>query len=420
MTASAAPRRTNWAGNVTFSTDRWLQPRSIAELQAAVAAERSVRPVGTGHSFTPIADTSGALVSLDLMPPTAEVDSDRGVVRVSGGLRYAQLADALRGSGLALANTASLPHISLAGACATGTHGSGVGNRVLSAAARSLTLVTAAGDLLRVERGSAEWPAAALSLGRLGVVAELELDLVPHFEIAQTVLDHPDEAEVASRLMEVLAAAYSVSVFTDWAGHLQIWVKEQVGRAGSWDGATTWGGRPADGPRHPIPGMPVESTTEQLGAPGPWGDRLPHFRAGFTPSAGAELQSEFLLPLTRATDAWAALSEIRDTIAPVLQISEVRAIAPDDLWLSPTGGLLSVAFHFTWQPDTARVLPVVRLVEERLAEFGARPHWGKVFTAGRAELARVHPRLGDFAALARELDPDRKLGNDLVDGWLGL
>lgn len=420
MTASTAPRRTNWAGNVTFSTDRWLSPRSIAELQAVVAAEPSVRPVGTGHSFTPIADSTGALVSLDQMPPTAEVDTDRAVVRVSGGLRYAQLAEALRGSGLALANTASLPHISLAGACATGTHGSGVGNQVLSAAARSLTVVTATGDLLRVERGAAEWAAAGVSLGRLGVVAELELDLVPRFDVAQTVLDHLEEAEVAGRLAEILAAAYSVSVFTDWADHLEIWVKEQIGRTDAWDGAVLWGGRAADGPRHPVPGMAVESTTDQLGVPGPWDERLPHFRAGFTPSAGAELQSEFFVPIARVTDAWAALSQIRDRIAPVLQVSEVRAVAPDDLWLSPTGGLLSAAFHFTWQPDAARVMPVVRLVEERLAELGARPHWGKVFTAGHAELERVYPRIPDFAGLARDLDPAGKFGNDLVDRWLGL
>ncbi|BFO16646.1 hypothetical protein SHKM778_30340 [Streptomyces sp. KM77-8] len=156
---------------------------------------------------------------------------------------------------------------------------------------------------------------------------------------------------------------------------------------------------------HPVPGMPAVNCTEQFGVPGPWHERLPHFRAEFTPSSGAELQSEYLLPRESAVAALHALDGVRETLAPVLQTCEVRTVAADEQWLSPSYGRDTVALHFTWTEDTGAVLPVVRRLEEALAPFDPRPHWGKVFTTPAAALRDRYPRLDDFRSAVAGLDP---------------
>jgi alditol oxidase len=161
--------------------------------------------------------------------------------------------------------------------------------------------------------------------------------------------------------------------------------------------------------------MSAVACTEQLGVPGPWFDRLPHFRPDFAPSSsGDELQSEFLLPRQHAVRALHALNEVRDRVAPVLQICEVRTIAADDLWMSTSYGRDTVALHFTWIKDTGAVLPVLELLDERLAPFEARPHWGKLFTTPADALRSRYPRLPDFHALTRHYDPNGTFTNDFI------
>jgi xylitol oxidase len=416
--------KTNWAGNVLFRAEEVLRPRSVEEVQAIVSGTRHVRAIGTGHSFNHIADTDGSLVSLALLPTQVEVDSETRTARVSGGLRYGDLGPALRKAGLALPNTASLPHISIAGATATGTHGSGVQNRSLASSVRSLTLVTAAGDLVEVDRRTRvdDFDGFVVSLGRLGIVVELVLDLVPTFQVAQTVVEGVSEPLVAEQLSHLLAAAYSVSVFTDWAGRnsTRVWVKEKIGSSNGWSGEPLWGGRVADGARHPVQGMPTEHATAQLGVPGPWDERLPHFRLDHLPSSGDELQSEYFVDARHAEAVWGVLMGMHATLSPVLQISEVRAVAPESLWLSPTRGNPTVAFHFTWTSDAEAVRKAVAALESNLAPFDARPHWGKVFGTSSSMLAKLYPRLDDFASLVKEMDPRGRFTNDLVDGWLGI
>jgi alditol oxidase len=402
----------NWAGNVTFEARELHRPTSVEALRSIVAKADRLRVLGTGHSFNRIADTPGELVSVAGLPATVEIDTDRAQARVAAGIRYGELASRLHAAGFGLPNLGSLPHISVAGACATGTHGSGVRNGNLATAVAGLELVTAGGDLVSVGRGEADFAGMVVGLGAVGVVTSLTLDLVPAFEIRQYVFDNLPHAELPNRFDEVLAAAYSVSMFTDWRGPAvnQVWVKRRDDEDAT--AAVELPATPADGPRHPVPGMPVENCTEQLGVPGPWHHRLPHFRLEFTPSAGAELQSEFFVPRALGFDAFQALHEIRDRIAPVLQISEIRTIAADDLWLSPCYRRDSVAFHFTWIEDATAVLPVVAAVQEALAPLGARPHWGKVFStvpSGQYE------RMADFRRLIERLDPDATFRNDFVD-----
>ncbi|RJL35913.1 FAD-binding protein [Bailinhaonella thermotolerans] len=396
----------NWAGNVTFGARAAHRPACLGELRRLVAGARRVRALGSGHSFSDVADGPGDLILLDRMPRIVEIDGAARRVRVSAGTTYAELAPALHEAGLALENMASLPHISIAGSCATGTHGSGDGNRSLAAAVSGVELVTADGSTLELARGDADFPGAVVALGALGVVTALTLDLVPAFELRQYVREGL-EPDALADFDAIMAGGHSVSLFTDWR-RTSVWLK----RREEFDRDEWYGTRPADGPRHPIAGMPAGSCTRQLGEPGPWHERLPHFRADAPPSgAGDELQSEFLMPRAHAAAALRALFAVGDRIRPVLRVSEVRTVAADDLWLSPFRGRDSVAVHFTWIRDPAAVLPVIGLVEEALAPYDPRPHWGKLFT-------RWPACPGGFRDLAGRLDPGGKFANAFLDRLL--
>jgi xylitol oxidase len=409
------PPATNWAGNVTFQARQIHRPSSVDELCEVVAASDRLRPLGTTHSFNDIADTTADQVSVAGLPPEIDIDSARATVRVAGGLRYGEVAAHLHRAGWAWANLGSLPHISVAGACATGTHGSGDGNGNLATAVVALDLVTAAGEPVSVDdpRG------AAVGLGALGVVTHLTLRVVPTFEVAQVVYDGMALPTSDAEFNEVFSAGYSVSLFTDWAGRSpnQLWLKRLAEKAGPWP-APWLGAVPADGPRHPVARMPTGHCTQQLGVPGPWYERLPHFRLEFTPSAGDELQSEYVVAREHAVAALAAVHEIRDRVAAVLHISELRTIAADELWLSPSYQQDSLAIHFTWVKDPVAVAPVMAEVERRLAPWRPRPHWGKLFATPPADLRERYPRFNDFADLVRRLDPTGKFRNAWLDALL--
>ncbi|HEY9328650.1 MAG TPA: FAD-binding protein [Streptomyces sp.] len=412
------PAETNWAGNITFGARRVCIPRTEAELRETVAASTAVRALGTRHSFNTVADTAGDLVSVAGLPRVVDIDREAGAVTVSAGLRFGEFAAELHESGFALHNLGSLPHISVAGACATGTHGSGVANRSLAGAVRALDMVTADGGSVTLRRGDDDFPGAVVSLGALGVVTRLTLDLVDAFDVRQWVYEDLPEPVLTDRFDEVMSAAYSVSVFTDWRpGPVgQVWLKQRVGDGDTRQAPASWlGARLADGPRHPIPGVPAGNCTRQQGAPGPWHRRLPHFRLEFTPSNGDELQSEYFVAREDAAAAYEAVGRLRERITPLLQISEIRTVAGDDLWLSPASGRDAVAFHFTWVPDGAAVAPVLAEIEEALAPFGARPHWGKVFGTDPGVLRTLYGRYEDFERLMTRYDPEGMFRNDFLD-----
>ena len=165
--------------------------------------------------------------------------------------------------------------------------------------------------------------------------------------------------------------------------------------------------------------MPADACTEQLGVPGPWHERLPHFRMDHTPSSGAELQSEYLIPRHHAVAALRAVDAVRDRFAPLLQVSELRTVAADGLWLSTAYGRPSVAIHFTWQPDWEAVRRVLPTVEAALAPFEPRPHWGKLFTMSPEAVRSTYERLPRFVELADRHDPERRFRNAFLDRWLG-
>ena len=413
---------TNWAGNITFGAARVHRPGTLDELQSVVAASDRVRALGSGHSFSPVADTTGDLVSVAGLPATVDVSPDRTTATVAAGMRYGEVAMALQAQGLALHNLGSLPHISVAGAVATGTHGSGPTLGNLSTAVVGLDLVTATGAVLRLDRTDPRFPGAVVALGALGVVTAVTLAVQPTYDVSQTVYQDLPVRRLATDLDEILAAGTSVSLFTTWGRDVvdQVWVKRRTDDPRAALAADWLDARAATEPLHPVRGMSPASCTEQLGVPGPWHQRLPHFRLDHTPSSGAELQTEYLLPRRHAMAAMDAVQTMAPRVAAVLQITELRTVAADDLWLSPAYEQDSLAIHFTWIDDAAAVAPVVSELEQQLAPFGARPHWGKVFTTPPAAVQPLYPRLADVAALRRELDPEDVFGNAMVDDYLVL
>ncbi|WP_326834522.1 FAD-binding protein [Amycolatopsis rhabdoformis] len=434
MIESARGAAVNWAGNLTYGAREVLRPRTLDEAADLVASAAKPKALGSRHSFNTVADTPGGThLDLSALAPVFSLDAAARTVTVSASARYGDLVTRLDASGFALENLASLPHITVAGSVATGTHGSGERHQGLASAVSSLTLLTADGTVLSLSRGDADFAGAVVGVGALGVVTSLTLDVVPTFSMRQDVYDNLPWTSALTHFDEIQAAGYSVSLFTNWARDVvdQVWLKNVVapsapsspgdaisGPSGAGPTeipASLFGAVPADGPRHPAhtAGVPAGNTTPQLGEPGPWYDRLPHFRLGFTPSVGAELQTEYFVPRSAAPAAFEALRALGHRIAPLLLVSEIRTIAADDLWLSPAHGRDSVALHFTWLPRQPEVEALLPTLEAALAPFAPRPHWGKLFH-GEA-LALDYPRLADFRTLATRLDPTGKFRNPFLD-----
>jgi len=414
QTGRPAPS-TNWASNISFGAARTLQPESLDSVRRIVAGSEHIRALGCGHSFSGIVETPGDLILLDALPRTLTIDSVNSQVTVASAVRYTELADELHRAGFALANMASIPDISIAGACATGTHGSGDDQRVLAASVVALQLVAADGDLIELRRDLSRdtFPGSVVALGALGIVTCLTLDIEPAYEMSQRVHLGVRLDEIQEGLNDVFSAGYSVSVFTDWySGEANVWVKQRADRS-----VSAWAaGVQAPHEVHPIPGMPAQLCTEQLGIVGPWHERLIHFRARTAVEAGNELQSEVFLPRNLAQRAIGALRDIGNLLAPALLVSEVRTVRADDLWLSPAYGRDSVAFHFTWRDNGREVMRALALIEQRLKPFGPRPHWGKLTTLTPGEVIATYDRAADFDQLTVDFDPSFKFRNDFVNG----
>lgn len=406
----------NWAGNYAYRAREVCSPRTLEELQDLVRTSSALRAIGSRHSFNDLADTKGTLVSLAAMPATVAVDRARSVVTVDAGASYGAIAAELERQGCALANLASLPHISVAGAVATGTHGSGLRNGSLAAAVTAVELVDAEGELRRFARAEdPEFPGTVVALGALGIVTSVELRVEPTYAVAQHVFEALPLPVALERFTEIMGAGYSVSMFTAWRRRRieQIWLKRRLDQPEPGDALFGAAAAPVD--RHPIAHLPATSTTAQRGLPGPWLARLPHFRLEFTPSAGDELQSEYLLPIRHAVPAIEAVARLGDRLAPLLQVSEIRTVRGDDLWLSPAYGHDVVAVHFTWKPDQPAVTALLPDLEAALEPYAARPHWGKLFTLDAERLRARYERLPDFVRLAERLDPRGAFRNDYLE-----
>ncbi|MBM7570407.1 FAD-binding protein [Aquibacillus albus] len=413
----------NWAGNYQYSAARWHFPESIEQVQRQVINCSSLRVVGTRHSFNGIADSTENMISLQNLNQVVNLDRENHTVTVEAGIKYSDLCRYLDRAGYALPNLASLPHISVAGACATATHGSGNQNSNLATTVRALDIVTYDGNIVSFNREQDKelLDGVVVGLGGFGVVTKLTLDVVPAFQMVQAVYNNLSLAQLEENFDDIFSSAYSVSLFTDWADENfnQVWLKHQLRDQDSFDlKPEFFGASLANENQHPVPGLGTEHCTEQLGISGPWLERLPHFRMDFTPSSGKELQSEYIMSRKHAYDALCAINQLSEHISPLLQTSEIRTIAKDDLWMSPCYKQDSVAIHFTWKDNWADVQKVLPKIEEKLAPFYARPHWGKLFTMAPAQLSPLFEKLPDFQQLLGHYDPHGKFRNKFLNTYI--
>ncbi|HUD14012.1 MAG TPA: FAD-binding protein [Terracidiphilus sp.] len=411
--------RENWAGNLTYGTDRLYTPGSVEEVRQVVKSCAKMRALGTRHSFNAIADSTQNQISLKRLDRIA-LDEKAQTVTVGAGVTYGKLSPFLDDHGYALHNLASLPHISVAGAIATATHGSGVRNGNLATAVAALELVTAEGELLTLsrEKDGVRFMGMVVGLGALGVVTTVTLNLLPTYKVAQSVYENLSFTHLKDHFDDVFSSGYSVSLFTDWQHHqaTQVWIKRRLspGDKNDWQ-PEFYDARLATAKLHPIAGHDAEPCTEQQGIPGPWYERLPHFRMNFTPSSGRELQTEYFVPRERGCEAILAVEKLRDQITPHLFITELRTIAADGLWMSTAYQRDSLAIHFTWKPEWPEVSKILPLIEKQLEPFDPRPHWAKLFTLPPARLQAQYARLGDFLTLVKQIDPEGKFRNEFIN-----
>jgi xylitol oxidase len=410
----------NWTGNLEYSTERLYSANSLEQVQDFVRKHGKLKVLGTRHCFNNIADSTHDLLSLKSMDKMLALDPEARTVTIEAGMNYGQLCPYLDSKGFALHNLASLPHISVAGACSTATHGSGVKNGNLATAASGLEMVTAAGDVVTLSRqkDGDTFRGAVVGLGALGVVTKITLDVQPAFMIRQYVYENLPLSQLKDHFEAIESSAYSVSLFTDWQEKRfnEVWIKSRVEAGQAFDATQEFfGAKLATRNLHPIAELSAENCTEQMGVPGPWYDRLPHFRIGFTPSAGKELQSEYFVPRQHAIEAILAVERLRDQVGPHLMISEIRAIAADDFWMSPCYKQPCITIHFTWKQDWPAVSKLLPVIERELAPFKARPHWGKLFTTPPAQLKAIYERLPEFIQLSKKYDPRGKFRNEFLN-----
>lgn len=417
--AGDVERRTNWAGNYTYRAKHLDVAGDVEQIRRAIAGHSEVKALGARHSFNGIADSSEEQISLKQFDQM-ELDAKNHTVTVGAGVTYGQLAPYLDGRGFAVHNLASLPHISVVGACATGTHGSGNRNGNLSTAVRAMDMVTADGKVVTLSREKLgdKFAGVVIGLGALGVITKITLAVEPTFQMTQLVYEDLSFSQLEKHLDDIFASGYSVSLFTDWqqGRATQVWIKQRVtGGTGSTAASDFYGATPAKRKMHPIADHSAESCTEQMGIVGPWYERLPHFKMNFTPSSGAELQTEYFVPRARGYEAIRAVEQLRDQITPLLFITEFRTIAADELWMSPAHQRDSMAIHFTWKPEWPEVKRILPQIEEKLAPFGVRPHWAKLFTINPTAVQGQYVRLAEYRALLQQYDPKRKFRNEFLE-----
>lgn len=413
----------NWAGNLEYSTGNVHSPKTVAEVQEIVKGSVKIRALGSRHSFSRIADSSEKLLSTDELKKVVSLDKVAHTVTVEAGMKYGELCAYLDENGYALHNLASLPHISIGGSCATATHGSGVRNGNLATGVTALEFVDAAGEVVFLSRKDGDlFYGAVVGLGALGVVTKLTLDLQPAFSMQQVVYRNLPMQQLKDNFYAIMSGGYSVSLFTDWRNSNinQVWVKSRIeeGNIGAEIPADLYGAPLATKNLHPVESQAAENCTEQMGVPGAWYERMPHFKMGFTPSAGKELQAEYFVPLEHGYEAMMAVEELHEKISPHLFISEIRAIAADEFWMSPCYKKDCVAIHTTWKQEWDTVMQLLPMVEKQLAPFKPLPHMGKLFRIPPKELQRQYEKLKAFKDLLRHYDPNGKFRNDFLNHHL--
>ncbi|MBN3521079.1 FAD-binding protein [Algoriphagus lutimaris] len=409
--------RKNWAGNYTYQAKKLYEPTSVEELQNLIKSINKQKALGSRHCFNNIADSPENQISTKNLNQIVSLDEENKTLTVEAGARYGNFSEELYQKGYALHNLASLPHITVAGACATATHGSGVNNGNLATSVVAIELIKPSGELAKIDRNHPDFPAVVVGLGAFGIISKVTLEIQNAFDVRQDVFQDLPLSSVENSFDEIMSSGYSVSLFTDWMDKKvsEVWIKRRMDTNPQELGDDFYGAKAATKDLHPIVELSAEACSAQMGVPGPWYDRLPHFKMGFTPSAGEELQSEYFIPKEHAVAAIMAVEKLKEEINPHLMITEIRTIAADSFWMSPCYQQDSIAIHFTWKPKTKEVMETLPKIEEVLAPFGVKPHWGKLFTISPALLHVLYEKFPEFLALANSYDPEGKFRNSYLD-----
>ena len=409
----------NWAGNLEYSSDVIFYPKTVEEVQQILKAHRKIKALGTRHCFNNIADSKDGFLSTKELKEIISLDKTAHTVTVEGGIKYGELCPWLDKQGYALHNLASLPHISVAGAISTATHGSGIKNRNLASAVSALEIVKANGSIVHLSKQDGDaFYAAVVGLGALGIITKVTLDVQPAFMMRQYVYEHLPLAQLQQHFDAIVSAGYSVSLFTDWQQESinEVWIKSRADDEANKDVKNDFfGATPATKNMHPIAALSAENCTEQMGVPGPWYERMPHFKMGFTPSSGKELQTEYFVPHQHAVAAILAVQQLGKQIGPHLFITEIRTITADNLLMSPCYKQDSVTIHFTWKQEWKEVSKLLPVIEQALSPFNARPHWGKLFTLPPQVLDSRYANLQQFKKMVADYDPDQKFRNEFLN-----
>ena len=324
--------------------------------------------------------------------------------------------------GFALHNLASLPHISVGRRLSPPPRTAPASTTAISPPpAQRLELVAANGERLTLSRAKNpdHFAGAVVALGALGIVTSLTLDIEPTYQVEQAVYQDLPFSELEHNLDAIFGSGYSVSLFTDWQHHraTQVWIKRRVepGKPYNWP-EQFYNAKRATEKLHPITGHPDgKPCTEQLGIPGPWYERLPHFVWTSPPAAARSCRPNISCPANTATKPSAPSRQLRDRITPHLFVTELRTIAPDALWMSMAYQRDSLAIHFTWKPEWPAVQQILPLIEAKLAPFEPRPHWAKLFTLPPATLQSRYTKLADFKELLHQHDPNGKFRNAFLE-----
>lgn len=303
--ASTQPLK-NWAGNVEYSTGNVHYPKTLEEVQKVVKKCDKIKALGSRHSFNKIADSDENQISLKEMNKVVSLDKNANTITVEGGARYGEFAEYLYKNGYALPNLASLPHITVAGACATATHGSGVKNGNLSSSVSAIEFVNAAGEVVTIskQKDGAEFFGAVVGLGALGVVTKVTLDLLPAFDMKQVVYRNLPMQELKNHFDDIQSRGYSVSLFTNWLNNNinEVWIKSRVEKGNiTPEDLELYGAKRATQNMHPVEDQSAENVTDQMGKPGPWYERMPHFKMGFTPAPERNCKVNILCQLNMPT-----------------------------------------------------------------------------------------------------------------------
>lgn len=409
----------NWAKNITFSSQNYIEIENLTQLQKVIESSNRLKVVGTSHSFSEIADTTGTLISLKNLDSEIEIDEKSQTVKVSAGTSYANLAKYLEKNGWALSNLASLGEITIAGAVMTGTHGSGSNNKVLSDSVVAIEMILASGDKFVIDRKDfTQFSGFVVSFGALAVFTKLTLKIVKSFSVKQVVYENIPIQSVLENFNEIFDRPYSASYFSNWSPKNtgQIWMKFLDDDKYPELQSKAYGGNLALTNQHPVKVNHPGNCTEQMGVSGKWLFRLPHFKLDSSPASGDEVQTEYLVNRIHVQSYINELTKIGEDIAARVYATEIRTISSDDLWLSGAYGRETVGFHFTWK-KSSEVKDFLPVIENILGKYNGRPHWGKLFSTPRAQLIERYPMYEEFRQLIQKYDSGNKFRNKFIEQY---